>query len=43
MRKNFWWATTYEMLSAIMIDRKTKFLISNRLKWLENLIFIGGR
>ena len=30
-------ATNYEKFSATVVDRRRKFLISNRLKWLEEL------
>ena len=30
-------ATNYEKFSATVVDRRRKFLVSNRLKWLEEL------
>ena len=35
-------ATKFEILSAAMVGRRRKFLISNRLKGLEKFIFAGG-
>ena len=37
MKKNSGGATTYEILSATIVDRQKNFSISNRLKWLEKL------
>ena len=34
--------TKFEILSATMVGRRRKFLISNRLKELEKFIFAGG-
>ena len=36
-------ATNYKILSTTMVGRRGKFFISNRLKRLENLMFVGGR